>query len=228
MAGFRHRQGRDEPAIDDTTDEARAANRRVVITITPTGGTTTQPGATSTATPSAPPASGTGLPEAKGPVGTGPDGVTVKGPEDYGGQITVTLDHVTRNGGLLLGQLIVTTGPGGTGDTTLTGWLNDPAQVHASSRGESGGVSAVGITNGLTLLADGQRVYTADYILPGGDWHRPLTELYAYEDLKENVTTTICVVWPDTGQDTVTLDHPGGRFDDGYAFRLTDIPVITA
>ena len=89
-------------------------------------------------------------------------------------------------------------------------------------------MSAVGITNGLTLLADGQRVYTADYILPGGDWHRPLTELYAYEDLKENVTTTICVVWPDTGQDTVTVDHPGGHFDDGYAFRLSDIPVITA
>ena len=222
-------KGETEPAINDTTDEARAANRRVVITITPTSGTTAkQPGTTGTAAPSAPPASGTGLPEAKGPVGTGPDGVTVKGPEDYGGQITVTLDHVTRNGGLLLGQLIVTTGPGGTGDTTLTGWLNDPAQVHASSRGESGGVSAVGITNGLTLLADGQRVYTADYILPGGDWHRPLTELYAYEDLKENVTTTICVVWPDTGQDTVTVDHPGGRFDDGYAFRLTDIPVITA
>ena len=222
-------KGETEPAINDTTDEARAANRRVVITITPTSGTTAkQPGTTGTAAPSAPPASGTGLPEAKGPVGTGPDGVTVKGPEDYGGQITVTLDHVTRNGGLLLGQLIVTTAPGGTGDTTLTGWLNDPAQVHASSRGESGGVSAVGITNGLTLLADGQRVYTADYILPGGDWHRPLTELYAYEDLKENVTTTICVVWPDTGQDTVTLDHPGGRFDDGYAFRLTDIPVITA
>ena len=222
-------KGETEPAIDDTTDEARAANRRVVITITPTSGTTAkQPGTTGTATPSAPPASGTGLPEAKGPVGTGPDGVTVKGPEDYGGQITVALDHVTRNGGLLLGQLIVTTGPGGTGDTTLTGWLNDPAQVHASSRGESGGVSAVGITNGLTLLADGQRVYTADYILPGSDWHRPLTELYAYEDLKENVTTTICVVWPDTGQDTVTVDHPGGRFDDGYAFRLTDIPVITA
>ena len=222
-------KGETEPAINDTTDEARAANRRVAITITPTSGTTAkQPGTTGTATPSAPPTSGTGLPEAKGPVGTGPDGVTVKGPEDYGGQITVTLDHVTRNGGLLLGQLIVTTGPGGTGDTTLTGWLNDPAQVHASSRGESGGVSAVGITNGLTLLADGQRVYTADYILPGGDWHRPLTELYAYEDLKENVTTTICVVWPDTGQDTVTVDHPGGHFDDGYAFRLSDIPVITA
>ena len=222
-------KGETEPAINDTTDEARAANRRVAITITPTSGTTTQPGTPNTATPPAPPASDTGLPEAQSPVGTGPDGVTLNGPDTRGGgQITVTLDHVTRNGGLLLGQLIVTTGPGGTGDTTLTGWLNDPAQVHASSRGESGGVSAVGITNGLTLLADGQRVYTADYILPGGDWHRPLTELYAYEDLKENVTTTICVVWPDTGQDTVTLDHPGGRFDDGYAFRLSDIPVITA
>ena len=113
-------KGETEPAINDTTDEARAANRRVVITITPTSGTTAkQPGTTGTATPPAPPASDTGLPEAQGPVGTGPDGVTVPGP-DGKGQITITLDHVTRNGGLLTAQLTITTGPGGTDDATLT------------------------------------------------------------------------------------------------------------
>ena len=89
-------------------------------------------------------------------------------------------------------------------------------------------MSAVGITNGLTLLADGQRVYPADYLPPDSTWHHPLTELYTYKPLKEGATTTICVAWPDTGQDTVTVDHPGGRFDDGYAFRLTDIPTTTA
>ena len=222
-------KGETEPAINDTTDEARAANRRVVITITPTSGTTAkQPGTTGTATPPAPPASDTGLPDAQGPVGTGPDGVTLNGPDTRGGgQITVTLDHVTRTGGLLLGQLTVTTGPGGTGNAFLSSWLTDSSVLLANSRGE-GGTDAMGASSGLTLLADGQRVYPADYLPPVIDRHRPLTEQTLTSTLKEGATTTVCVVWPDTGQDTVTLDHPGHKNNLSYVFRLTDIPVITA
>ena len=222
-------KGETEPAINDTTDEARAANRRVAITITPTSGTTTQPGTPNSATPSAPPTSDTGLPDAQGPVGTGPDGVTLNGPDTRGGgQITVTLDHVTRNGGLLLGQLTVTTGPGGTGNPFLSAWLTDSSVLLANSRGETGGIEAIGASSGLTLLADGQRVYPADYLPPDIDRHRPLTEQTLTSALKEGATTTVCVVWPDTGQDTVTLDHPGHKNNLSYVFRLTDIPVITA
>ena len=92
-------KGESEPRINDTTDEARAANRRVEITLTPTGGTTPKNTA---------PSAGTGsLPENKGPVAKGPEGVTVK--HDSGdGQLTVTVDHVTRQGGYLLGQLHTT------------------------------------------------------------------------------------------------------------------------
>ena len=215
-------KGETEPAINDTTDEARAANRRVVITITPTSGTTSSaPPPSATSTPD------NNLPDAQGPVGTGPDGVTVPGP-DGKGQITITLDHVTRNGGLLTAQLTITTGPGGTDDATLTTWLKDPAQAFASSRGENGGASAVGIANGLTLLADGQRLYPTDYLPPDSTWHHPLTELYTYKPLKEGATTTICVAWPDTAQDTLTLDHPPTKNSNQYAYRLTNIPVITA
>ena len=211
-------KGESEPAVKDTTDEARAANRRVVITLTPTSGTQT-----STA-PSATPDSSSGLPKPKGPVGTGPDGVTVNGPDNKG-QLTITLPQVVRTGGLLLGQLTVTTGPGP--DTNLTAWLTDRAQAFASSRGENGGISAGGMANGLTLLADGQRVYTADYLPPDSTWHHPMTEMYTYKSLKEGATTTICVAWPDTGQDTLTLDHaaPRTRGISSYAYRLTDIPV---
>ena len=209
-------KGESEPAVKDTTDEARAANRRVVITLTPTSGTQT-----STA-PSATPDSSSGLPEPKGPVGTGPDGVTVNGPDNKG-QLTITLPQVVRTGGLLLGQLTVTTGPGP--DTNLTAWLTDRAQAFASSRGENGGISAGGMSNGLTLLADGQRVYPADYLPPDSTWHHPMTEMYTYKALKEGATTTICVAWPDTGQDTLTLDHPPAKNSNQYAFRLTDIPV---
>ena len=209
-------KGESEPAVKDTTDEARAANRRVVITLTPTSGTQI-----STA-PSATPDSSSGLPEPKGPVGTGPDGVTVNGPDNKG-QPTITLPQVVRTGGLLLGQLTVTTGPGP--DTNLTAWLTDRAQAFASSRGENGGISAGGMANGLTLLADGQRVYTADYLPPDSTWHHPMTEMYTYKSLKEGATTTICVAWPDTAQDTLTLDHPPAKNSNQYAFRLTDIPV---
>ena len=224
-------KGESEPAVKDTTDEARAANRRVVTTITPTGGT--QNGATPSSTPSAAPSSSStpdgNLPESTGPTGKGPDGVTVPEP-DGKGQVTFTLDHATRTGGLLLAQLTATTGPGGTGSTGLNMWLTDPlgpaiTALTQSARGENGGMGAVEISEGLTLLADGQRVYPADYLPPGGDWHRPLTELSAAESLKEGATTTICVAWPDTGQDTLTLDQPPAKNSNQYAFRLTDIPV---
>ena len=226
-------KGESEPAIKDTTDEARAANRRVVTTITPTNGT--QNGATPSSTPSAAPSSSStpdgNLPESTGPTGKGPDGVTVPEP-DGKGQVTFTLDHATRTGGLLLAQLTATTGPGGTGSTGLNMWLTDPlgpaiTALTQSARGENGGMGAVEISEGLTLLADGQRVYPADYLPPGGDWHRPLTELSAADSLKEGAATTICVAWPDTGQDTLTLDHaaPRTRGISSYAYRLTDIPV---
>ena len=81
------------------------------------------------------------------------------------------------------------------------------------------------MSNGLTLLADGQCVYTADYLPPGSDWHHPLTERMLGEALDEGASTTVCVAWPDTGQDTLTLDHPKAEHAPAPAFRLTDIPV---
>ena len=217
-------KGETEPAVNDTTDQARAANRRVVITITPTGGTTAkQPGATGSAAPSS---NNDGLPEAQGPVGNGPDGVTVNGPDSKGGQITITLPQVVRTGGLLLGQLTVTTGTGGTGDTNLTTWLSDLSNLSTSnSRGENGGVSAVAVADGLTLLADGQRVFASDFLSTDHSYHIPLTETYTYISLKEGATITICVAWPDTGQDTLILDHQGQYNKDDYAYRLTNIPI---
>ena len=219
-------KGESEPAVKDTTDEARAANRRVVITITPTGGTTAkQPGATGSAAP--PSSSNDGLPEAQGPVGKGPDGVTVTGPDSKGGQITLTLDHATRSGGLLLGQLEITTGPGGTGGTwTLASWLDDNSGgVLSNVRGEPDGFTYA--ADGLTLLADGQRVYPADYVPASSKDHNHsiLTERMLGEALAEGATITVCVVWPDTGQDTLVLDHPKAEHAPAPAFRLTDIPV---
>ena len=209
-------KGESEPKVNDTTDEARAVNRRVEITLTPTGGTTTK-----TATPS----TGTGsLPETKGPVAKGPEGVTVK--HDSGAQLTVTLDHVTRTGGYLLGQLNTTISAKTDSAPGLYNFLEDDESPLTSSRGETAGNDAIRTaSNGLTLLAGGERIYPADYLDAEFKAHVPLTELGIGSFIKAG-TTTVCVIWPDPGGDTVTLDHAAPRKEVAdLAFRLTDIPV---
>jgi len=152
------------------------------------------------------------------------DGVTLTGPSDKG-QITITLDHATRTGGLLLGRLKITTGPGGT-NGSLGAWLSDPGTLGSNPRGENGNnIDIFYAADGLTLLSDGQRVFPADYLPPGDEAHWPMTDLKLTDTLKEGATTTVCAVWPDTGQDTLTLDHQGNMNDTDYAFRLTNIPT---
>ncbi|WP_081379533.1 OmpA family protein [Actinomyces oris] len=211
-------KGESEPKIKDTSDEARAVNRRVEITLTPTGGTTTK-----TTTPSA----GTGsLPETKGPVAKGSEGVTVKHVSGDS-QLTITIDHVTRSGGYLLGQLHTTiNAKKGSAPNGLEHWLDDEEVLFSNSRSEDGSNEATEVSSdGLTLLAAGERIYPADYIDAGFKTHVPLTELELTPPIKAG-TTTICVIWPDPGGDTVTLDHAANRKEVAdFAFRLTDIPI---
>ena len=211
-------KGESEPKVKDTSDEARAVNRRVEITLTPTGGTTSK-----TTAPSA----GTGsLPETKGPVAKGSEGVTVKS-ESGDDQLTITIDHVTRTGGYLLGQLRTTiSAKKGSTPRGLEIWLGDKEVLFSNSRSEDGSNEATEFSSdGLTLLAGGERIYPADYIDAGFKTHLPLTELELTPTIKAG-TTTVCVIWPDPGGDTVTLDHAAsGKEVADFAFRLTDIPV---
>ena len=215
-------KGESQPKIKDTTDEARAANRRVEITLTPTGGTTPKDNST-TATPS----NGNGkLPDPQGPAAKGSEGVTLtsKG-TSTSGEVTITLDHLTRTGGYLLGTVTCTVKDGSTG-APLHPLLEDPQTVLANQRDESGGAQPTLLaSDGLTLLAGGERIFPADYLDDDAGQHLPLTELRLLDHLKTG-TTTICVVWPDPGGDTVTLDHPEGKYSPkGTAYRLTDIPI---
>ena len=215
-------KGESEPKIKDTTDQARAANRRVEITLTPTGGTT--PKGSSTATPTS---SGGGgkLPDPKGPVAKGSEGVTLttKGLNTQG-DVTVTLDQVTRKGGYLLGTVTCTVKDGSTG-APLHPLLDDPETALTNQRSESGALSTINASDGLTLLSNGERIFPADYNDADVDHHLPLTELNLSDHLKTG-TTTICVVWPDPGGNTITLDHPEGKYSTpNTAYRLTDIPI---
>ena len=215
-------KGESQPKIKDTTDQARAANRRVEITLTPTGGTT--PKGSSTATPTS---SGGGgkLPDPKGPVAKGSEGVTLttKGLNTQG-DVTVTLDQVTRKGGYLLGTVTCTVKDGSTG-APLHPLLDDPETALTNQRSESGALSTINASDGLTLLSNGERIFPADYNDADVDHHLPLTELNLSDHLKTG-TTTICIVWPDPGGDTITLDHPEGKYSTpNTAYRLTDIPI---
>ena len=219
-------KGESQPKIKDTTDQARAANRRVEITLTPTGGTT--PKGSSTATPSSStahnPSSGK-LPDPQGPVAKGPEGVTLtsKG-GDTQGDVTITLDQVTRSGGYLLGTVTCTVKDGSTG-AQLHPLLDDPETALTNQRSESGALSTFYASDGLTLLSNGERIFPADYNDADVDHHLPLTELNLSDHLKTG-TTTICIVWPDPGGNTITLDHPTGKYSTpDTAYRLTDIPI---
>ncbi|WCA43208.1 OmpA family protein [Actinomyces oris] len=214
-------KGESEPKIKDTTDEARAANRRVEITLTPTGGTT--PKNTTTPTPNT--SGGGKLPDPQGPVAKGPEGVTLttKGGGTQG-DVTVTLDQVTRKGGYLLGTVTCTVKDGSTG-APLHPLLDDPETALTNQRSESGALSTFYASDGLTLLSNGERIFPADYNDADVDHHLPLTELNLSDHLKTGATT-VCVVWPDPGGDTITLDHSEGKYSTpDTAYRLTDIPI---
>ena len=220
-------KGESQPKIKGTTDEARAANRRVEITLTPTGGTT--PKGSSTATPTSStahnPSSGK-LPDPQGPVAKGAEGVTLTPKSgDTSGEVTITLDQVTRSGGYLLGTVTCTVKDGSTG-AQLHPLLQDPQTALSNQRDEDGSAFVTQFaSDGLTLLSNGERIFPADYNDAYNKQHLPLTELNLSDHLKTG-TTTVCVVWPDPGGDTITLDHAKGEYSvPGNSYRLTDIPV---
>ena len=215
-------KGESEPKINDTTDEARAANRRVEITLTPTNGTTKK---SSSPTPNSSDASP--LPASEGPSAKGSDGVTVTAKNaNSNGEVTIVLDHVTRQGGYLLGTLSCTVKPS-SHSANLTVLLTDLESRSGNQRDEDTGSTATFMaTDGLTLISGTERVFPADYEQADIKAHIPLTELYVGDELLGGTVTAVGVVWPDPGGDTVTLDHP--QSEGSYsttAFRLTDIPV---
>ena len=218
-------KGESQPKIKDTTDEARAANRRVEITLTPTGGTSPKDSSSTTATPSN--SSGNGkLPDPQGPAAKGSEGVTLTSKDtNTSGEVTITLDHLTRQGGYLLGTVTCTVKDGSTG-APLHPLLEDPQTLLANQRDEDGSaLPTFNASDGLTLIAGGERIFPADYLDADAGQHLPLTELRLLDHLKAS-TTSICTIWPDPGGDTITLDHPEGKYSPkGTAYRLTDIPI---
>ncbi|WP_126414143.1 hypothetical protein [Actinomyces viscosus] len=80
----------------------------------------------------------------------------------------------------------------------------------------------------MTLLSGGSRVFIADYPDAEKVYH-PVTSTFVPK-LKVGENRHLPAVWPDTGQDVVVLDLPGGQniLGEAIAARLTDIPVTNA
>ena len=210
-------KGESEPRVPNDSDENRQLNRRVEITLVPSESTSTKSDADKDSGKS-----GGDLPKAEGPVAKGSEGVTVKrgGGDD---KLTFVLKEVTRRGKYLVGEVKATGGPGGT-KTGPADWLQ-PTQLAGSARGEED-TKLLGAVTGLSLLTAQTRYYPVDYTTAQGA-HHPLSEITADNKLGDGDATTLTVVWPDTGQDTVTLDlePAAGPTRPNNPFRLTDIPI---
>ena len=214
-------KGEGEPRVPNDSDEHRQVNRRVEIVLTPSNPAEGE-GSRAGASPApASPAAGSGqMPQAQGPVGTGADGVDITIDSVA---VHVWMEKVTRVGGYLVGELLMRT------DSELS----LPAMAfNLPSSWDGLGLQWTGlgfsVVSNLTLLS-GDTHYLEAYYTPGSDTLRPLANAFTPAVKSGQVPARFPAVWPDTGQDAVVLDLPGGKamvHHDTLRLRLTDIPVV--
>lgn len=199
-------RGKSEPAVEGTSTEARALNRRVEIVVQRTQTLTQTTG-------------GVTLPDPPPVVGKGLAWVTWN---DQAGDHRVRVDKVVRHDGFLFGYL--ETASGDQHALTSDGW--DADELDALRRGfHEEGTTA--LHNVRLLTADAKR-YPADFqersldLANPGSYTRLLGDRSNAHGDEGNPSQTILitVVWKDPGTDTVTLEVP-------TLFRITDIPVTT-
>ena len=203
-------KGESEPRVANDSDGNRQLNRRVEILLTPAN-----PDEASTATPDAGSADGSGdMPEPKGPVGRGPDGVEI---DVDGVPARISLDSVTRYGGYLIGDIKIVAEE----DASVSiAYFGTPDGMY--SLREWGPYQATA----FSVLDGASRYLLVDFTDADGA-NLPLTNFWRNR-LEANVAHSFPVVWPDTGEDAITVDAPGGKSlgRPVVAVRLTDIPVV--
>jgi outer membrane protein OmpA-like peptidoglycan-associated protein len=192
-------RGEDEPVAEGTSPEARAANRRVEIGFR--GHLVVEAGR------------GSEAPAADVP--TAQDGAVTVGTS--GGEYTIEVESVRRRPGALVGTLVAERTAGSSIDVA---WFL-PAYLEQIGDRRFGALGELAGPHNLSLLGARERVLPFDYAEQPGGGEPARRRLLGDEEVKPlnlGETTTITAVWPDTGQDTVTIDAPD-------RFRITEVPV---
>ncbi|WP_418277914.1 OmpA family protein [Isoptericola jiangsuensis] len=201
-------RGESEPVAAGTSSQARAANRRVEIVFT--------------AEQEEPAAQDDGegdLPAADVPESTGGDPVAFEGATP-GQEFEIEAVEMVRTDEGIVGSLRLTqlSGPevvaGVLGGDTYSGF--------AAKRGFADSNQLAGLHE-VALLTGDERVFALDYEVPEGtplsiSSRRLLGEELIDFPLPAEGGILVTGVWPDTGQDTVTLEAT-------KRFRLADVPV---
>ncbi|MPV36092.1 OmpA family protein [Georgenia subflava] len=205
-----------DPAVDGTSAEARALNRRVELEFATPDPSSAQ---------AEPEPSAGALPAATGPVGNVDEGVVV-GYREWDGEVKIDVERIRRVGRTLVGDLRVERVAG---EPAIAGWAVN--QGTKDARGAWNPQLQMAAT-GVTLLVGDQRVFPLDYALRDEDDadRHPLAELEMRGVLEVGGWDTATVVWPDVGADTVTVDMPatlvaGERTTSGAQWRITDVPI---
>lgn len=190
-------RGESDPAVEGTSEHARAANRRVEISFE---GTSVIEGK-----------EGSDLPPAEVPTAAGLEPLEVEG---VGGEtMTVSVDSVTRVDAFLVGTLRVERAEGSA--KPVVGLFGDAAIGRAADR--SFPLSELGAgPHNVTVMGGGAWIYPMDYMT--GDRSRMLGDELLSSGPAAGEAILVTVIWPDPGTEPVVIDVPG-------RFRITDVPV---
>lgn len=192
-------RGEREPVVADTTEEARALNRRVEIIFT------------MTKDPDAPGGSTQALPPTELPTVGGDEQVEYRSNDES--TVAVSVVEVERHGDALVGTVEV--------ELVAGGWPSSGVLSPTSPEGRSFGwpTFVSGLHNVSLVSADG-RTYPFDYVEGAGE--DQVRRLLGDETLRagseDGGVVRLTYVWPDSGQDVVAIESLD-------AFRITDIPV---
>lgn len=192
-------RGESEPVVDGTSSRARAANRRVEIHFE--GHLVVEDETTSE------------VPETDAPTAKN-DAVTF---ETNNGEYSVEVQSMERRPDAIVGTLEAER----TGGSSVNAAWFLPVQVWPIGDRSFGALAEAAGPHDLSLLGPQERVLPFDYVQEERGGGFLLRRLLGDEDitpLELGETVLITVVWPDTGQDTVTVDARD-------RFRITDVPV---
>ena len=203
-------RGETEPLLPNTTDENRALNRRVTLTLT----SEVTASATVETTGELPPFD-------DGPVATGVEGVTVDASRPY--RVTAPEARVVD------GHLVVDVAVTALDDAIDPSFGPSFLSAVFSYRG-SETLTPDHTTAGVVVVVGGTALYPLDYQIKespsfsGGVWW-PATELATLTRLDGGQTRVMSNIYPRlVPTDTVTVQVTGTG--GSQAFRLTDIPVV--